>query len=132
MSIILAYVPGPAGEAALQFAIKEASLHQAKLIVVNSSRGGALGDPQLASAEQLSAIRDLAEHAGVAIEIEQPIRNEDPDFEVLEAAQRHDAVLIVVATRRRSTVGKFILGSAAQRIIMEADIPVVTVKPART
>ncbi|MGJ9403542.1 universal stress protein [Arthrobacter sp. KK5.5] len=131
MSIVLAYVPHTRGEAALLFAIKEASLHHTQLIVVNSSRGGALGDPHLASAEQLDALRDLGEKAGIEVEIEQPIRNEDPDFEVLEAAKRHGATMIVLATRRRSTVGKFVLGSTAQRIIMNADVPVVTVKPAR-
>lgn len=132
MSIVLAYVPHTRGEASLLFAIEEASLRHAKLIVVNSSRGGALGDPHLASTEQLDAIRDLGKKAGIDVEIEQPIRNEDPDFEVLEAAERHGATMIVLATRHRSAVGKLMLGSTAQRIIMNADVPVVAVKPSRS
>lgn len=131
MSIVLASVPNPRDEAALLFAINEASLHHTKLVVVNSPCGGALGDSQLASAEQLEAVRDLARHADVEVEVEQPIRNEDPDFEVLNAAKRHDALMVVLATRRRSTVGKLMLDSSAQRFIMDADVPVITVKPAR-
>jgi nucleotide-binding universal stress UspA family protein len=48
---------------------------------------------------------------------------------VLEAAERHGAQAIVIGTRRRSAMGKFILGSTAQRILMEAGIPVTAVKP---
>ncbi|WP_420095458.1 universal stress protein, partial [Brevibacterium sediminis] len=40
----------------------------------------------------------------------------------------HDASLIVIGVRRRSPVGKFLLGSAAQKIILEAPIPVLTAK----
>ncbi|MDN5653809.1 MAG: universal stress protein, partial [Kocuria sp.] len=48
--------------------------------------------------------------------------------QVLELAEEHDARLIVLATRRRSPVMKLFLGSSAQRVILEADCPVLTVK----
>lgn len=132
MSIILAYSVNTSADAALTYALEEARLRSCPLVVVNSSRGGAQGDPNFASEEMLSALRQRAEQAGVSIMIEQPVRGKDADDEVLEAAERHNAQAIVIGTRRRSAMGKFILGSTAQRIIMEADIPVTAVKPAKS
>ena len=40
------------------------------------------------------------------------------------------AILIVVGYRRRSPAGKFLLGSDAQQILLEAPCPVLAVRPA--
>lgn len=47
---------------------------------------------------------------------------------VLQVAQETDAALVVVGTRHRSAVGKFLLGSTAQRLVLEAACPVLVVK----
>jgi nucleotide-binding universal stress UspA family protein len=39
-----------------------------------------------------------------------------------------NAEILVIGARRRSPVGKFLLGSVAQTLILDADIPVVEVK----
>ena len=52
---------------------------------------------------------------------------EDVAASVLELAG--DAELLVIGARRRSPVGKFLLGSVTQTIILDAPIPVLVVKP---
>lgn len=47
---------------------------------------------------------------------------------VLGEAERAGADLLVIGARKRSPVGKLLLGSATQRIILNADIPVLVVK----
>ena len=39
--------------------------------------------------------------------------------------------MIVVGVRHRTPVGKLLLGSVAQRVILDAPCPVLAVKPAR-
>lgn len=48
--------------------------------------------------------------------------------DLLDVAAREDAELIVIGLRRRTPVGKLILGSNAQRILLDASCPVLAVK----
>ena len=50
---------------------------------------------------------------------------------VLEVADEVGATLVVVGVRHRSPVGKMLLGSVAQRVILDAHCPVLAVKPAQ-
>jgi nucleotide-binding universal stress UspA family protein len=46
----------------------------------------------------------------------------------IAAADRTDAEFIVIGLRRRSPVGKLLLGSNAQRVLLDASCPVLAVK----
>lgn len=51
----------------------------------------------------------------------------DPEDAVAQYAEKEDASYLVVGGRKRSAVGKAIFGSATQAIILNSDVPVVTV-----
>ncbi|WP_129789979.1 universal stress protein [Promicromonospora panici] len=131
MSIVVGYVPTPAGEAAAQAAITEAGLRGEDLLVVNSAREGSLVETTVASDEDLSRVLASAKDAGVRAEVVRGTHRDDFTDEILDLAEQHDASLIVIGLRRRSTVGKFIMGSVAQRILLQAEHPVLAVKPPR-
>jgi nucleotide-binding universal stress UspA family protein len=131
MSIVVGYVPTPAGEAAVQAAITEARLRGEDLLVVNSAREGSLVETTVATDEDLSRVLVSAKDAGVRAEVVRGTHRDDFTDEILDLAQEHDASLIVIGLRRRSTVGKFIMGSVAQRILLQAEHPVLAVKPPR-
>ncbi len=128
MTIVVGYVPTPEGEAALDAAIAEAGLRNQPLHVVNSARGDVLADPRFASEQLLGQVREKLDGAGVVYEIDQPVAGHEASDEVVEAADRVKASLIVIGMRRRTPTGKLITGSQAQRILLDAHCPVLAVK----
>lgn len=129
-TIVVGYVPKPEGEAALAKAIEEARLRDARLVVVNSHRGGSEFDSTAASeAEaQLEAVRKQLDESGVPYDIRQLVRGFEPADDLVSLADANKAELIVIGLRRRTPVGKLILGSNAQRILLDAHCPVLAVK----
>jgi nucleotide-binding universal stress UspA family protein len=132
MSILVGYVPTPVGEAAVRAAIDEARLRNEPLLIVNSVREGALADRTVASEEDLRRVTADADSAGVAHTVLQPSHRDDLAQEILDLAREHDVSRIVIGLRQRSQVGKFIMGSHAQRILLQADRPVLAVKAAES
>lgn len=128
MSIVVGYVPTPEGNAALDYAIKEARKNGSLLVVINSAKGDALVDSRYAGQPEMDDIDQRLDNDGVRHLVLHPVRGHDATTEVLNAADEHQAELVVIGLRRRSRVGKLFLGSTAQRIILEADCPVVAVK----
>jgi nucleotide-binding universal stress UspA family protein len=131
MSIVVGYVPTAEGNAALNYAIAEARKNDSLLVVINSSKGDALVDNRYAGQPEMDDIQQRLEQEDVKHLILHPVRGQDATTEVLNAAEAHRADLIVIGLRRRSPVGKLFLGSTAQRILLEADCPVVAVKAAQ-
>ena len=128
MTIVVGYVPTPEGDAALRAAVDESRLRDQPLHVLNRSRGDALSDPRFASAGALDEVRARLDAAGVVYEIEQQVRGHDAADELVDAADRVNASLIVIGLRRRTPTGKLITGSRAQRILLDAHCPVLAVK----
>ncbi|HLM22381.1 MAG TPA: universal stress protein [Propionibacteriaceae bacterium] len=130
MTIVVGYTPTPAGRAALTTAIAEARKSDRPLVVVNTSRGDALDDPAFAQPADLDWVRATLEEAGVPFTIRQEVRGREAADELLDVLEEVRAELCVIGIRRRSAVGKMVLGSNAHRILMESPCPVLTVRAA--
>jgi nucleotide-binding universal stress UspA family protein len=129
-TIVVGYVAKPEGDAALDRAIAEAQLRDASLVIVNSHRGGASfdGDDELSTAEELGSVRERLAASGVPFDVRQMVRGLDPAEDLIGVAEEVNADFIIIGLRRRSAVGKLILGSNAQRILLDASCPVLAVK----
>jgi nucleotide-binding universal stress UspA family protein len=129
-TIVVGYVPKPEGKAALRRAAEEAKLRDSRLVVVNSHRGGREfdRDDAIESEAQLAEVKTLLTETGVAHDVRQLVRGMDPAEDLVNVAAEVDAELIVIGLRRRSPVGKLILGSNAQRVLLDAPCPVLAVK----
>ena len=129
-TIVVGYVPKPEGRAALRRAAEEAQLRNASLVVVNSHRGGREYDREdaLQSETELDDVKAELDKAGVQHEVRQLVRGLDPAEDLVNVATEVGAEFIVIGLRRRSPVGKLILGSNAQRVLLDAPCPVLAVK----
>jgi nucleotide-binding universal stress UspA family protein len=125
-TVVVGYVPKPEGEAALDRAIEEAQLRDAELIVVHSHRSR--NDDDAEPLPELEAARARLDQAGVSYDVRQLERGFEAAEDLVSVAESHDADLIVIGLRRRTPVGKLILGSNAQRVLLDAHCPVLAVK----
>jgi nucleotide-binding universal stress UspA family protein len=132
MAIIVGYVPSPEGHAALDRAIEEARLRERRLVVVNSTRGEALVDPRFAATADWDSVETRLAEAGVEHELARPVGGKDAAEQILALARDLNAELIVIGLRRRTPVGKLIMGSQAQTILLQSECPVLAVKSAPT
>lgn len=133
-TIVVGYVPKPEGRAALRRAAEEARLRGARLVVINSARGGRDFEPDDAaeSDAELDEVRAQLRQAGVPGDVRQLVRGADVADDLIAVAEEQAADFIVIGLRRRSPVGKLILGSNAQRILLDAPCPVLCVKADET
>ncbi|MFD1507147.1 universal stress protein [Georgenia yuyongxinii] len=128
MTIVVGYTTRPEGRAALERAIVEAKAHEEDLVVLNVSEGDGVRDPLLASETDLDEVRGLLSHAGVEGKVRQLVRGKDAAEEIDSIATEVDASLVIIGLRKRTPVGKLVLGSNSQRILLTVDAPVLAVK----
>ena len=114
--IVVGYSSRPEGRAALRRALSEAALRGASLIVLHGAD------------DDLAELTTDLEAAGAAYELRPSGEGTDAAEDLIELADDVGAVFIVICLRRRSPVGKLLLGSNAQRVLLDASCPVLAVK----
>jgi nucleotide-binding universal stress UspA family protein len=127
--VVVAYAPTPEGRAALARAGDECRLRGTGLVIVKSAANRLSEgiDEKSYEAELEQACREL-EASGVSCEVRDVVGDAPPADDVLVAATQTSAEVIVIGLRRRTPVGKLLLGSNAQRILLDAQCPVLAVK----
>ena len=128
MTIIVAYVPRPEGQAALDKGIEIAKRRNEHLLVVNATPGSG-DDVAMASVQDVERIELLLAEPGLTAEFKQFGRGKTTVEEIETLVATLPVSLLVIGLRHRSPIGKLIMGSVAQRVIIDATCPVVAVKP---
>ena len=130
MTIVVGFVPTKEGRAALTRAVEEARTRRSRLVVINSNRGGRDYDDEASKAaeSELQRVHDELVADGLELEVRQLVRGNEPAEDLISVANETNADLIVIGLRRRTPVGKLILGSNAQRILLDAPCAVLAVK----
>lgn len=127
MTVAVAHSETARGKAALHAAAQEALVRGDSLAVLRIIPGvdDPIGeDPELKA--QIAA--ELNDYSGLSWELRSGPEGYDTAESLLELADGAGANLLVLGSRRRRPVGKLILGSVVQRVLLESTIPVLVVK----
>jgi nucleotide-binding universal stress UspA family protein len=129
MTVAVAHQVSPTSRKALVQAVQEAKFRATDLAVLHV-------------VDSIDADQQEAYRLGVSDEIEKVVgqgpsvpwklhlATAGPDLAgaLLKLIDTVDADLLVIGARRRSPVGKALLGSVAQTLVLEADLPILVVK----
>ncbi len=128
MTIAVAYRPDDFGRAALDWAAAEARIKGESLLIINVHRVEPRLDAGHAKGRHVQDITEALAQDNVPYELRQ-VEGENVASTVLFEAEQASASLIVIGVRPRSPVGKILMGSVAQQILLDSAVPVVAVKP---
>lgn len=123
MTLVVAFADTPPGHAALRHAADIVN-PQEEIVLAAAEHHGA------ASVEVARTILggEVADRLTIRLGVSDL---HDPSDRVIRVAQDEGARAIVLGLRHRTPVGKLLLGSTAQRVLLEADCPVYSVKADR-
>ncbi|MHA7280451.1 universal stress protein [Arthrobacter sp. MDT2-2] len=127
-TIVVGYVPNALGDAAVTEAVEEARRRNAELVVINTTRADRLVNPAYADSADVSKLEEMLNATGVRYSVRHSISEATAAEEVVDTAEELDAELIVIGLRHRTPVGKLIMGSTAQNILLSARCNVLAVK----
>lgn len=110
MTIVVAVPDSAQGKLALEAAAAETKLLDTDLVAVNLGRG----------------VLDTSAYEGVTVLNLSPASDQVDG--VLAAIEQYNASRLVIGIKRRTPVGKAVLGSISQYLLLQSPIPVLAVK----
>ena len=130
MNILVGYDGSNAAKDALKLAKDHAVALNAKVDVVTSmeeAKNSQYDDVRQAELG-LEYAKALLEEDNIDCETHLLVRGLSPGEDLVQFAEDNLISEILVGVRRRSKVGKLLMGSTAQHVILNAPCPVVTIK----
>ena len=129
MTVVVGYVPDSTGYLAVTEAVRQARWRDTDLVIVNVVDEAGFTRPTAADERDLDAVARRLTEDGVRFAVRH-VNQDSPHAsdEILKAAEESGADLVVVGLQRRSPVGKALLGSNAQRVLLGAPCPVLAVR----
>ena len=132
MSVAVAHQASPIGELALREAAREAALRRTRLDIIHVMESLDLDIAEAHRTGLSDTVQAALQEGGLSdLDWELHLATGDRDVAdtVIKLAVQVKASLLVIGARRRSPVGKFLLGSVTQSVILDAPLPVLVIKP---
>ncbi|OZC84098.1 hypothetical protein CH254_24880 [Rhodococcus sp. 06-412-2C] len=133
MTVGVLHNNSPEGRAALAAAVREARIRETDLVVLHALSGSAEPSAETAETAAVStavdaALTDIDDADSVSWTV--AVGRPDPDAvnTLLTLVEEQKSEILVVGSRHRSAVGKFLMGQTIQRLLLEIPVPVLLVK----
>lgn len=130
MKIVVGYEKNNVSKKTLEMALKHAQAFDGEILLVTSMIGGDKQEKQeiIDAKNNLSQAKKYFDNAGVTSETHLLIRGFETGEDLVIFAKEQNADEIIIGIKRRSKVGKFVFGSTAQIVILDAHCPVIAMK----
>jgi nucleotide-binding universal stress UspA family protein len=128
VTVVVGYIPDKFGDAALDAGIEEARRRSTGVVVVNATKGDALIDRRYLGETGMTGLEQRLADLDLPHEVRQAMGS-DVAEEILKVVRDTEAQVLVIGIRHRTPVGKMIMGSVAQQVLLDAPCPVLAVKP---
>ena len=130
MKILVGYDGSNSAKEALNLAKIHAKAFGASVLVVTSMEKGTEGQREeiTQSEKGLEWAKSIFAENDIDCDTHLLIRGFTSGEDIVEFAKENQVEEIIVGVKRRSKVGKLLMGSTAQYVILKAECPVVAVK----
>jgi nucleotide-binding universal stress UspA family protein len=131
MSVAVLHSTSTEGRTALVEAVREARTRSTDLVVLHAFSGSQAAEESEAAAVEnavIAAFSEIESAGDVVWSVATGQPDPDSTSTLLALIDKADAELVVVGSRHRSAVGKFLMGQPIQRLLLESRIPVLLVK----
>ncbi len=126
MTILVGYAAKPEGDAAIRYGIWQAKLQGTGVRILHiADRSRFIGTE--GDGPERPIVAELAS-SGVPYELNEYALLHPAAEELLKQAATPDVSLVVIGSRKRTAVGKLVIGSTAQQVIINSPKAVVSVK----
>jgi nucleotide-binding universal stress UspA family protein len=131
MKLIVGYKRGTnQAENLLELALKRAQRFNATVLIVTIMPEGMEKDQALINETEagLETAKTHFDKKNIPCETHLLIRGIDPGDDLINFAKETQADEVIIGVKNRTKVGKLLLGSTAQAVVLNAPCPVVTMK----
>lgn len=133
MTVAVLHNTSPEGRSALASGVREARIRETDLVVLHALSGSAepgavTGETQAVTSSVSDALTAIEGSDSLTWRVAASAPDPDAVTTLLALVDEQKAEILVVGSRHRSAVGKFLMGQMIQRLLLEIEVPVLLVK----
>ncbi|QFG68182.1 universal stress protein [Ornithinimicrobium pratense] len=132
MSVAVAHSMTEAGAAALELAMTECGFRSEPLVVLHVAKDADDAQDPLHRDHYLEQVRSQLNELGAPADLDWRLEvvgaGGDVAGALLDLAVQAGASILIIGQKPRSRVGKFLMGSTVQRVVLDASMPVLVTR----